>query len=344
MVAELITVAVFILAVGAEQLHRRRCQRIATLAFGPSGHPQFWARFTPTLRVIAVTALAWGFSTLLLLAPKIHKANTITEAEYRHLILVLDVSPSMRLQDAGPTGKKSRMQRAADLLTSFFERVPIEFYRTTVVATFTDAKPVVIDTSDMEVVRNILYDLPMHYAFKSGPTNIFAGLEEAAKIARPWRPQSATLVLISDGDTVPSTGMPKLPPSIAHVLVVGVGDPATGKFIDGHHSRQEMSALRQIAVRLGGAYHNGNEKHLPTDVVRQVTATAGQTVFEKLTRREYALLTCGLGAVVFALLPLALHYAGTRWRPGVPLPVRAMDSDRYSSANNPSMVLMGRKR
>ena len=318
MVAELITAAVFALAVGAEQLHWRRCRRIATLAFGPTGRPEFWARFAPALRVLSLTALAWGFSTLLLLEPKIHRAGTITEAEYRHLILVLDVSPSMRLQDAGPTGKKSRMQRAADLLTSFFERVPIEYYRTTVVATFTDAKPVVIDTSDMEVVRNILYDLPMHYAFKGGPTNIFAGLEEAARIARPWRPQSATLVLVSDGDTVPSTGMPKMPASIAHVLVVGVGDPSAGKFIDGHHSRQEMSALRHIAVRLGGAYHNGNEKHLPTDVIRQVTASAGQSVFQRLTRREYALIACGFGASLFAFLPLALHYVGTRWRPGVP--------------------------
>lgn len=317
MVAELIAAVVLILAVGAEQLHARRCRRVAALAFGPSERPQFWARFAPALRMLAITSLAWGFSTLLFLAPKIHKAGTITEAEYQHLILVLDVSPSMRLQDAGPTGKKSRAQRAADLLTSFFERVPIEFYRTTVVATYTEAKPVVIDTTDMEIIRNILYDLPMNYAFKAGATNIFSGLEEAARIARPWRPQSATLVLISDGDTVPATGMPKLPPSIAHVLVVGVGDPVTGKFIDGHHSRQDMSTLRQVAIRLGGGYHNGNEKHLPTDVVRQVTARAGTSVFEKLTRRDYALIACAMGAMVFALLPLALHFAGTRWRPGV---------------------------
>ncbi|MFL5332121.1 MAG: hypothetical protein ACJ8H8_02850, partial [Geminicoccaceae bacterium] len=39
---------------------------------------------------------------------------------------------------------------------------------------------------------------------------------------------------------------------------------------------------------------------------------------ERLTRREYALIACGLGASVLALLPVLLHAFGTRWRPGVP--------------------------
>ncbi len=72
------------------------------------------------------------------------------------------------------------------------------------------------------------------------------------------------------------------------------------------------------ALRLGGTYHNGNDKHLPTDVLRQITLFAQHSPFEKLTRREYALIACGLGAAVLALLPLALHLAGTRWQPGVP--------------------------
>ena len=127
---------------------------------------------------------------------------------FRNLLLVLDVSPSMRLQDAGPTGKQSRRKRAADLLKSFFERIPIDHYRTTVLAVYTGAKPVVVATTDLEIVRNILNDLPMEYAFKSGPTNLFAGLEEAAKMARPWRPKSTILLVVSDGDTVPATGLP----------------------------------------------------------------------------------------------------------------------------------------
>ena len=185
-----------------------------------------------------------------------------SDDDYQHVLLVLDVSPSMRLDDAGPDKDSSRMDRARELMESFFERVPIERFRVSVVAFYNGAKPVVVDTSDFEVVRNILGDLPMHYAFRSGRTRLFDGLQEAAQIAAPWEPRSTTLILLTDGDTVPATGMPRMPASVRSVLVVGVGDPRTGKFIDGRQSRQDVSTLRQIATRLGGVYHNGNE-HAP---------------------------------------------------------------------------------
>ncbi|MBI1901021.1 MAG: VWA domain-containing protein [Planctomycetia bacterium] len=317
MVAELVAFAALVLSAAAEWLHSHRTRRIAPLAFGPTRRPAAWARLSPSLRVVAVALLAWGLTALLLLAPKVHKAGEIPESECRDLLLVLDVSPSMRLEDAGPDGKLSRRRRAAELLTSFFQRVPMELHRTTIVAFYTDAKPVVIRTSDAEVVHNILSDLPMQYAFKAGPTDVLAGLKEAARVAHPWRPKSTTLLLVSDGDSVPATGMPKLPASIAHVVVIGVGDPQKGKFIDGHLSRQDTSSLRQIATRLHGTYHNGNEKHLATDLVRQVTFVEAQSPLERLTRREYALLAIGFGAAVLGLLPLGLHSFGTRYSPGV---------------------------
>jgi Ca-activated chloride channel family protein len=125
------------------------------------------------------------------------------------------------------------------------------------------------------------------------------------------------LVLLTDGDTVPSTGMPKLPASISDVLVVGVGDPRSGSFIDGRQSRQDVGTLRQLAIRLGGTYHDGNEKHLSTDLLQRLTLIPSKGTFEKLTKREYALIACGIGASTLALLPVLLHFVGTRWRPGV---------------------------
>ncbi|MCI0381335.1 MAG: VWA domain-containing protein [Gemmataceae bacterium] len=318
MVAELALAATLILATAAERLHVLRSRRLALLAFGPKGKPALWARCAPFLRVAGLSALAWGLTTLLVMEPKTHHSvEDVAKSDYRHLLVVLDVSPSMRLLDAGPTGKQSRMKRANDLLTSFFERVPIQSYRISVIAVYTEAKPVVLETTDLEVVRNILGDLPLHHAFTSGSTNIFAGLEEAAKVAHRWKPQSATLALISDGDTVPATGMPKMPASIKNVLVVGVGDPVTGQYIDGHQSRQDISTLRQIATRLGGFYHNGNDKHLPTDLLRRIDAQASKSMWTRLTRREYALFASAAGAATVALLPVFLFLAGTRWRPGV---------------------------
>lgn len=313
----LATATTAILALAAEYLHARRVRRLAALAFGPDHRPARWAYAAPLLRTVAVTLLVWGLGTLLNVPPKVFKAGVVATKDLRYLMLVLDVSPSMRLQDAGPSFKQSRAKRAADVMTSFFERVPIEKYKMSVIAVYTEAKPVVVNTTDMEVVRNILSDLPMEFAFKAGPTNLFAGLDQAAQIAQPLPPNTVTLVVVSDGDTIPATGMPKMPASVSNVLVVGVGDTRAGKYVDGHQSRQDASTLRQLATRLKGFYHDGNEKHLSSELVRSVSGEAGKSVWAKWTKREFALAAVGFGASVLALLPLALHAFGTRWKPGV---------------------------
>jgi Ca-activated chloride channel family protein len=317
MYAELAAAAVLILAAGAESLHAARCRRLVRLAFGPDRRPAAWARLAPASRIAAHAALCWGLITLLLLPPKVHVAQAVPDNERRHVIVVLDVSPSMRLKDAGPNASESRMKRASVLMESFLERVPVELYLLSVVACYNGAKPVVVDTKDLEVVRNIFSDLPMHHAFTAGKTDVFSGLAEAGRIAHPWQPRSTLLLMLSDGDTVPATGMPRLPPSIADILIVGVGDPRHGSFIDGRMSRQDTSTLRQIAARLGGVYHDGNSKHISTATLNQMTVIPRKSTFQQLTRREYALIACGAGALVLALLPVMLHRFGTRWRPGV---------------------------
>ena len=270
------------------------------------------------MTVAAAAALCWGFFSLyFVVEPKSLLADTIPEGQHKHVMLVLDVSPSMRLRDAGPEGTQTRMERAADVMESFFKRVVMSQYRCSVVAFYNGAKPVVVDTSDLDVIRNILSDLPMHYAFRSGDTNLFAGLEAAAEIAQPWNPNSTTLIVISDGDTVPPTGMPKMPASVRDVLVVGVGDPQNGSFIAGKQSRQDTSTLRQVALRLRGEYHNGNERHLSSDLISQMTQAEPASVWEQMTRREWALLAIAIGGLVCAVLPLLLDLFGTRWRPGV---------------------------
>ncbi|MEC8160581.1 MAG: vWA domain-containing protein, partial [Planctomycetota bacterium] len=226
------------------------------------------------------------------------------------VILVLDVSPSMRLQDGGPERDQSRMQRASDVMESFFKRVAIQQYKMSVVAVYSSAKPVVVETNDVDVVRNILNDLPMHYAFPVGKTDLFSGLNEAAALSKGWQPRSTTVIVISDGDTVPATGMPTMPASVSNVVVVGIGDPITGQFIDGRQSRQDAATLRQIAVRLGGVYHNGNANHLSSDLLNQLTSAEEKSVWEALGIREYALVVLTLGAATLLFLPLLLFYFG----------------------------------
>lgn len=316
MVAEGVALLAALFVMAAETLHAQRIRKVAWLAFGPARQPRAWAVAAPLLRTVSVAALVWGLTTLCYLPPKVHHAATVDKSKLRHLLLLLDVSPSMRLEDAGPSKKQSRRGRGKDLIESFLARSGADF-KISVIAFYTEAKPVVVDTIDGEVIRNILGDLPMDWAFDAGSTNLFEALEEAVKVAHPWNPDDATMLIVTDGDTVPPTGMPKLPASINHVLFVGVGDSAAGSFIDGRQSRQDVTTLRQSAVRLGGVYHDGNEKQIPTDIVRFVSSTGRASPFEALTRREYALIACTLGAIMFAALPWLLHAFGTAWRPGV---------------------------
>jgi Ca-activated chloride channel family protein len=303
----------------AEWLHARRVRRAARLAFGPHGRAAAWVRAVPPVRVTAAGALAWGLVTLLLHPPRTHSADgsrALAPDEWSHVLLVLDVSPSMLLVDAGPERDQSRRERARVVLESLFRRIPLDRQRITIVAVYNGAKAVVEDTTDFEVVRNVLSGLPLQHAFTTGKTKLLTGIEEALRIARPWNPGSTTLVLVSDGDTVPETGMPSLPAAIGDVIVVGVGDPARGSFIEGRQSRQDVSALRQIAARLGGSYWNGNEMHLPSARLAGLAPTGAESALGRLTLREYALLACLAGASALALLPLALHFLGTRFAPG----------------------------
>ncbi len=317
MTALLLTLVVMLLAALAEWLHARRCRRVARLAFGPGGKAREWTRLVPALRVAAVAALTWGFITLLLVGPRAARSDLIPEGGYRHLVLALDVSPSMQLKDAGPDGKQSRAERASDVLMSLLSRIATDQARISIVAFYTDAKRVVVDTFDMEVVKNALNDLPLDLAFDVGKTKLLDGVRESAELAKPWQPDSATLVVVSDGDTIPDSGMPELPRSIQRTLVVGVGDARAGRFIDGHQSRQDFSTLRQLAGRMRGDYFDANEKHLPSTLLTALSKSLPLRDAHERGRRELALAAVGLGGFILAGLPVALALAGCAWQAGI---------------------------
>ncbi len=317
MVAVTASIFIFLLCMLAETLHAKRVKRVAHLAFGPSGKASSLGRLLPWMRPLAAGLLTWGLITLMSIQPKVYQPDKVKDEEIRHVVLVLDVSPSMQLEDAGSEKTTSRRKRAGELMLSFFRRVIMEQVRLSVIAVYTEAKPVVVDTRDVEVVRNILNDLPMSQAFDPGKTQLFSSLEEAGKIAKKWRKNSTTIVVLSDGDTVPTTGLPQMPPSVSDVLVVGVGDPRSGSFINGYQSRQEASKLRQLATRLSGTYHDGNTRHISSEVLERMTQASSNDPFKGLTQREYALIASGLGALGLAMIPWFLALGGTRWKPGV---------------------------
>ncbi|MEE3177040.1 MAG: VWA domain-containing protein [Verrucomicrobiota bacterium] len=314
---EISALTALVLTIGAEMIHSRRITNIAILSFGPSSLPSSWARIAPATRCMAVALAMWGLTTLLTIEPKIHKAKAVDADEIRHIVIVLDVSPSMKIKDAGEDGTRTRRKRAFELMESFFKRVRVEQMRLSLIAVYNGAKPVVVDTKDAEVVRNFLDSMDMYTAFEAGKTHLFDGLDLATEISSQWRQDSTTIVLLSDGDTVPSVGIPKMPRSVNGILVIGVGNPIKGTFLDGQNSKQDASTLRQIALRLNGTYHDGNVKHIPSETISSLVSVEEKSALEKMTRREYALVAIGTSALILAALPFILNFFGTKWRVGI---------------------------
>ena len=316
MVANVAAILVLLAALLAEGLHARKIRRIVHLAFGPTAQPRPWVRFVPAARATGLAAMAWGLATLYLMDPQYRRPKEIPDAALKRILIVLDTSPSMDLPDAGEAKDQMRSKRAAKVLMSTLDRISLEQARVSVIAFYTGAKPVVIDTRDPAVVKNIVNDLPLEYAFNPGKTELLDGIDEAFKIAKPWRAKSATLLLVSDGDTVPYTGMPAIPPSIARTIVIGVGDAKVGTFIDGHVSRQASTTLRQVATRLGGTYYDANDRNIPTQLISELSGVLPIKSDQSAGKREAAIAATFAGSVVTAILPVALALFGTRYKPG----------------------------
>ena len=297
----------------AELLHARRCRRLARLAHGPVAKPRPWVRAVSPLRVAALALLGWGLVALL--SASSGTPGIKADPSQRHLVLAIDVSPSMYLSDAGAAGNQTRADRARDLLRAVLERIDTRRLKVSVVALYSGARPVVEATSDPEVVRNILDDLPMEFAFDVGKTTLFEVFEVAAELTRKWPRDSGTMVLVTDGDTVPKKKEPALPAAISRVLIVGVGNTHRGLHIDGHSSKQERDVLRGLATRMGGVYWDGNVKHIPSPLLAKLWASGEPTRSAAAGQREWALAAIAAGGVILALLSPALALAGSSWPP-----------------------------
>ena len=83
-----------------------------------------------------------------------------------------------------------------------------------------------------------------------------------------------------------------------------------GKFIDGHQSRQDAGALRQLAGRLQGMYHDGNARHLPSADLAALSKVMPMRDAAGMGRRQAALVASGLGGGLLAGLPVVLALAG----------------------------------
>ena len=308
MLATLVALGVGVTVAFSEWMHARRTGRVAHLAFGTSGKPRVWTRVAAMLRVVGSFTCVWGLVVLLMQSPEVVETRPTKEAS-KHLLICLDASPSMYVIDAGPYGDQKRAVWAGELLQAILDRLDTETTRVTVFAIYTKAIPVIEDTFDLNVVRNLLDGLPLFAAFEAGSTHLTDGIGEALEYARRWEPNSATLVVISDGDADNKKPIRFVPSSIADTIVIGVGDPIRPTMIAGHRSKQDTASLRMLASQLKGVYHQGNAKHLPSAMLNRLTMIKPR-VTDAIGLRELAFVAVGFGGCVLALIGPALSVFG----------------------------------
>ncbi len=304
----------------AEWMHQRRIARVAYLAFGAKGRGHSWIVVAPFVRVVNAALVAFGFMVLYLMEPAAIEKEPTQKAS-KHLLVCLDASPSMYVADSGPDGKKKRAVWAGAVIQAILDRLDTETTRVTVFAVYTKSIPVIEETFDMNVVRNLLDGLPLFAAFDSGPTRLSSGINEALAYARKWGPRSATLVVISDGDSEEKIAVRSIPGSIADSIVIGVGDPTRPTMVSGHRSTQDTSSLKSLANKLKGIYHQGNNRHLPSEVLSRLSMVQPR-MGEGIGLREIALSCLVLGGCSLMLIGPALLLFGRSGRdlPSVPVP------------------------
>jgi Ca-activated chloride channel family protein len=306
--------AIFLLTSIAEWLHARRIRTVGRLAFGPTGRAHGWTGIVPWLRVLCLSAFAWGLATLLVLeyAPADAGGKGGADKQATRLIFVADLSPSMYLVDAGPEGIQTRHARMKDVVEAILQRVSGNL-RFGVIAFYTESLPVVMEARDPELVRNVFNGLPLSYTMPLGQTNLGKAVNDALKHVADFPEGSTRVVILTDGDSVGLEPIGVRPKSVKEIFLLGIGNPHKGSFIDGHLSRQETDTLRLLSTDLMATYTDVNEKHLPTNALGDLVVTAPPPS-RGLTLTEWAVLTMVLSALIYALIPVALEYFGSDWK------------------------------
>ncbi len=314
MIPLFVAIAVLLLVSLAEWLHARRIRVAARLAFGPRASGLPWTRAVPWLRVASLTAFAWGVTTLLMLkleAPDDATAKERQDAEATRLVFVADLPPSMFLQDSGPDGALTRHARMREVVEGILQRVSGNL-RFGVIGFYTDSLPVVMEARDPELVRNVFNGLPLTYAMPVGQTDLGTAVNRMLEIVANFPKGSTRMIILTDGDSVPLAPINPRPASVRELLVLGVGNPRKGSYIDGHQSRQEADTLQGVATSLLGVYHDVNEKHLATEALGDLVVPLALP-HQGLTLTQWAVLAMVLGAFIYAFIPVALEFFGSDW-------------------------------
>lgn len=324
-----------LLLMGWGMLRRRRLQNYA------EEHLRPWAvrqgaglgRWRSWLQLVAWGLLVAALADPRLPAPETAEGDTALRGDVSLLVL-LDVSASMRAEDIAP----SRGQRAQLELQDLLQRLQGE--RVGLMAFARRATLVLDPTDDVNVVRHLLPPAMRALGDKPG-TALHEALRQAEAVLAEAQAESRAVLLLTDGDATALGGevlgrlttiAERLGQQDMPLYILGLGTPEGATIpLDGMGvvtvggepviSRMDAAVLERLAELSGGAYAtardgDGDWEALYDEGMAALPSRHAQAITERLDAEHWQplygyFLLPGLALLLLALLPLPRHQAPT---------------------------------
>lgn len=250
----------------------RETQRVPTLRFSTvalvkkaaAAQRHAWAKFLPALRMLALSLLVVAMSR-----PQFGRVERQTYSEGIDIMLVLDVSLSMRTGDFYP----NRLEAAKEVLKEFVSHRVGD--RLGLVIFGTDAVTLVPMTLDYGVVRSFI-DRVRFQIVEGDRTAIGMGLGTALKKLHSSLAKSKVIILLTDGENNAGKINPMDAAEAAktdgvRVYTIGVGSDARQYNPFGQQDAGiDEKLLKQIAEMTGAIYFRATDNERLADIYEQI--------------------------------------------------------------------------
>lgn len=250
---------------------------------------------------IALLCLSWLFLVTALARPQWIEPPIVKELPARDLLLAVDLSGSMSVEDfTDKTGKKTdRLNAVKEVLAAFFikrdkDRIGMIFFGS---AAFVQAP----FTNDLEALKVLLDEAQVQMA---GPRTMLGdAVGLGISMFKNSDMEEKVLILLTDGNDTGSQVPPEKAADIANdngitIFTVAVGDPAAAG-----EEKLDETTLKYIAEKTGGEYFwAGNTEELENiyDRLDKLAARKSETISY---RPKQELFFFPLGAVfIFSLI------------------------------------------
>ena len=329
MVIKIIGIGIGAIVAISEVRHSRVARRVTQLGWNARAWESLCLRFVAVGRSIAFIGSIWAVTNLVSLpaVPSPSQQNDSLELR-EHIIILVDVSPSMLLMDGGIDKSQVRLTAATDYLDKLLVSSCVEDQLYSLWTCYDELIDYVDATPDKNVVRNFLLNdrfFTTHMRSTiDGPsaareTNLVKCIRSAFEKVKERPRGSVTFVLLTDGDCEGLGERIPTPKSVDAFHVLGVGS-LEGCRIGARYSKLNRTGLQEFANANRDSGFEYSDLRDESPVLRcklqwntESEAPAGLAQDELLMLYAVGLVLCS-GTVASSTICLELlSYLGTRF-------------------------------